>query len=157
MKKYRFLIWIFLILSLTSFSFTEEWKIIREKKTEYEYIELAESDTGLCTLTASTTYKDGTLIFYCHAGVRDKKHLLNVYENLELNLEIDSKESVVNNASSQINHLRHTGVINLIKFEQEPPVYSDGYILQNSHVYCDSWLDKAVEKILKKNEDKNKI
>lgn len=148
MKK-QFLIALILLFSF-SLVFSEEWKTIREKKTARQYIELAESDAELCTLVAATTYSDGTVIFYCHAGIRDKQNLVNVYENLALNLDINPNESVVENASGQINNLRHSGVIKLIKFDTETPVYSDGYILQKSHVYCDSWIDKPLEDALKK-------
>lgn len=149
-RKKKYQIVLFFMTLIVSLSFSEEWKTIREKKTENEYIELAESDTGLCTLAASTTYRDGVLIFYCHAGIRDKQHLVDVYENLELNLDINSKETVVDSASSQINNMRHTGVIKLIKFDNEQPVYTNGYIMQKSHVYCDSWIDKPLKEALGK-------
>ncbi len=148
MKKY--LILFFQTILFVSLSFSEEWKTIYEKNTVYQYIMLAESDTELCTLAASTTFSDGTLIFYCHAGKRDKKNLMNIYENLALNLDMYPTKSVVGSASSQIKNLRNTGVIKLINFDTEPPEYTDGYITQKSHVYCDSWIDRPLKEMQKK-------
>ena len=120
----------------------QAWKTVKEIEIDTEYISIKENDLGQCILMASSSYTDGTLFFYCYAGKKDKDILLNVFDNVELNLTKNYEIRAVSLASDNINNLRYSGVLRLVNFITDPPVYSDGYIIQKTHLYCDSWKEK---------------
>ena len=78
-----------ILLLFTSLCFADEWTTYREKKTTYLYIALSENRNGLYTFASSTTYSDGVVVFYCHAGESDKKILNDIYNVCEKQLERD--------------------------------------------------------------------
>lgn len=140
MKKNKIVLILFYCLVFSIHA--EEWKTVKEIEIDTEYISIKENDLGQCILMASSSYIDGTLFFYCYAGKKDKDNLLNVFDNVELNLTTNYEIRVVSLASENINNLRYSGVLRLVNFVTDPPVYSDGYITQKTHLYCDSWNNK---------------
>ena len=117
----------------------DEWKILRETEVDTEYVNISENEEGKCVLIASSSYSDGTLLFYCYAGLSDRQNLLNVYDNVKLNLSSSYEARAVTIASDNINNLRYSGILKLVNLTTDSPEYSNGYIIQKTHLYCDSW------------------
>ena len=127
--------------------YAEKWTTIKEYKAEWQYINISESDTKLCTLAASTTFSDGVVIFYIHAGVRDKQILLNIYDACSKNLSTYPSSSIVEFASSYVNNLRNKGTLSVVNFETDPIEYTSfGIPCVKTHLYCSSWLEGVLRK-----------
>lgn len=119
----------------------ENWTTLKEKYTLAEGILIAESDIGLCTLAASTNFSDGTVIFYTHAGKRDKNTLLTVYDKAEKMLSENPNENTGKFVSDYVKRLLDDGVLTKLSFETEPIDYSATRPIVRTHLYCSSWLE----------------
>ena len=140
-----------IIFSLGSFClFSQNWEIIKEKNTSTERISLQQSDTELCTLAVTSIYVDGILIFYCHAGIKDKEILIDVFEYLENLLDNNTYVDTVSTASSYIRNLMNEEKLHLLKYDPGEPKYVKGIRCQWIHVYCSSYIDKAAKDLLQK-------
>ena len=145
-KKTKRLFLFFIIFIISSLCYAEEWKTIKEKKVTWQYIVISENGSGLVTFAASTTYRDGVLIFYCHAGERDKNTLNDLFKVCENELNRDENSDIVKYSSEYVQLLRTTKVLNIIDFNTDAPEYtSDGIPCVKSHIYCSSWLDKVLK------------
>lgn len=134
---------LFIFLILDCFCFADEWRTIKEKKTTYQYIIISENNEGLYTFAASTTYVDGTVVFYCHAGLSDKKILMDVYSVCEKQLERDEFYDIFKYSTEYIQMLRTTDTIKAISFNTDSPEYIEpGVPVIKSHLYLASWLEK---------------
>lgn len=147
MKK-TFCITIFLLCLISIHA--EKWTTIKEKYTTWQGISIAESDTELCTLAASSTYSDGVVIFYVHAGKRDKQTLLEVYNKVENQLKSDENANAVEFTTNYISDLRNNGTITAINFETDPIEYKNGIAYVKTHLYWASYIDKAASDLLEK-------
>lgn len=135
-------IFIILFLNIASFLIAENWKTIKETKTDWQSITFAESDTNLCTVAISTTYSDGVVIFYIHAGIRDKQILSQIYDKTKDSLSKNPQKSIVEFTSNYVNELKNDGTIYTIYFNTDPTEYTTlGVPCVKSHLYCSSWFD----------------
>ena len=143
MKKIVSIVLIF--LNIIYFATAEIWKTLKESKTDWQYISIAESDTNLCTVAVSTTYSDGVIIFYTHAGFRDKKILNQIYDKSLEYLSKNPEKSIVEFTTNYVNGLRDDGTIQTIYFNTDPTEYTSlGIPCVKTHLYCSSWLDGII-------------
>ena len=129
--------------------FAETWTTIKEKTVKLQYINFSESDTELVTLVAATTYQDGVVIFYCHAGLRDKEILMSVYNFIESEL-VNNYINVFEITSNIINDFKNEEIISIIEFTTDPLDDSGVLPCSRTHLYFGSYVDKAASELLKK-------
>ncbi len=147
MKRiFGFIIFLLCLIS----AHAEKWTTIKEKYTTWQGISISESDTELCTLAASSTYSDGVIIFFAHAGKRDKQTLLEVYNKVENQLKLNPNANAVELTTNYISELRNNGTITAINFETDPIEYKNGIAYVKTHLYCASYIDKAASDLLEK-------
>ena len=142
-KKYIRIAFFFLFLLFGCLCFADEWKTCKEKKTTYQYIVLSENGSGLYTFASSTTYIDGTVVFYCHAGESDKTVLNDIYTVCEKQLERDESFDILKYSIEYVQLLRSSKTITAIHFDTDSPEYIEpGFPLTKTHLYLSSWIKK---------------
>lgn len=142
-KKYTRTAFLFLFLIFGFLTFADEWRVCKEKKTTYQYIVLSENRAGLYTFASSTTYSDGTVIFYCHAEESDKKILDDIYTVCERQLERDEFSDIFKYSTDYVQLLRSSNTITAISFNADSPEYIEpGLPLIKNHLYFSSWIKK---------------
>ncbi len=147
MKRILFFLSILILSAYTIYA--ETWTTLKERTIKLQTISISQSDTELVTLAAATTYQDGVIIFYCHAGLREKEILMTVYNFVEEEL-INHYIDVFKTTSNIINDFKNEEIVYPINFETDPLDRSGILPCSRVHLYLGSYVDKVAGDILKK-------
>ena len=85
-------------------------------KTRFLSVSSFISFCQLAIFASSTTYSDGTVIFYCHAEESDKKILDDIYTVCERQLERDEFSDIFKYSTDYVQLLRSSNTITAISF-----------------------------------------